>query len=107
MFGDGIERSRDDPALRAFARKVAGESIVLLRNEDRVLPIQPNTKVAVIGPNAKARVIAGGGSANLKATYIVNPFEGLDSNKPEGVTIEYSVGCYGMNVLFLFLAFND
>jgi beta-glucosidase len=95
VFGDGVERTRDTPAMRTFARKLASEGMVLLRNENNVLPIKPGTKVGVIGPNAKARVISGGGSAQLKASYIVNPFEGILSNKPEGVSIEYTVGCYG------------
>jgi beta-glucosidase len=81
--------------MRTFARKLASQGMVLLRNENNVLPIKPGTKVEVIGPNAKARVISGGGSAQLKASYIVNPFEGILSNKPEGVSIEYTVGCYG------------
>ena len=69
--------------------------MVLLRNENNVLPIKRGTRIAFIGPNAKARVIAGGGSANLKASYVVNPYEGILSNKPDGVSVEYAVGCHG------------
>jgi hypothetical protein len=101
VFGDGVERTRDTPEMRAFSRKLANEGMVLLRNEGAVLPIKPGTKVAVIGPNAKARVIAGGGSANLKASYVVSPWEGILNNKPDGVTVEYTVGCYGEFFLFL------
>ena len=52
-------------------------------------------KVAVIGPNAKERVISGGGSAQLKASYVVTPYEGLVAHAPEGVEMAYEVGCYG------------
>jgi len=100
VFGDGVEReSQPTPAMRSFTRKLASEGMVLLRNEQQVLPIkadgQKPTKIAIIGPNTKARVIAGGGSANLKATYVVTPYEGLVANKPEGAAIDYTVGCYG------------
>jgi beta-glucosidase len=100
VYGDGKEGSVDDPTgeRRAFARKVASEGIVLLKNQDAVLPIKPidgKKKVAVIGPNANAKIISGGGSAALKPTYVVTPLEGLKINKPDGVEIEYSVGCYG------------
>lgn len=52
----------------------------------------------MIGPNAKARSISGGGSANLKPSYVVKPFDGI----MEHVTgpgrgafeVEYHVGCY-------------
>jgi beta-glucosidase len=95
VFGDGVERTRDTPEIRAFARKLANEGMVLLQNANNVLPIKPGTSIAVIGPNAKARVIAGGGSANMKASYVVTPYEGILSNKPDGVSVEYTVGCYG------------
>jgi beta-glucosidase len=99
VFGDGVEHeSKPTPEMRAFARKLASEGMVLLRNVHDVLPIKQPTKVAVIGPNAKARVIAGGGSANLKPTYVVSPYEGLVANKPDGVAIEYTVGCYGVSL---------
>lgn len=39
----------------ALARRTAHESVVLLRNEDRLLPLSPGLKrVALIGPNAAA-----------------------------------------------------
>ena len=53
-------------------------------------------KVAIIGPNAKAGIISGGGSAQLKPSYVVTPYDGLLANAPEGVEFSYAVGCYGM-----------
>ena len=99
VYGDGKEGTRDSEEARQFCRKLAAEGMVLLKNDGPVLPIQGKTgkvtKVAVIGPNAKDRVISGGGSAALKASYIVNPFEGITANAPEGVEVSYEVGCYG------------
>ncbi len=48
-------RARTAPAtaeLRAIARRVAGESIVLLRNERSLLPLPKSGPIAVIGPLA-------------------------------------------------------
>ena len=100
VYGDGIERSRDTPEGRAFCRSLASECVVLLKNEHNVLPIQKDKvkKIAVIGPNAKASVISGGGSAALKPTYVVTPFEGVQSHASKSNRVNYAIGCYGMTL---------
>lgn len=40
---------------RAFAQKVASESFVLLKNDNQVLPLSSNQKVALVGPLADAQ----------------------------------------------------
>lgn len=97
VFGDGKERSRDSEETRRFTRKLAADGMVLLKNDGPVLPLTPRKvkKVAIIGPNAKERIISGGGSAQLKASYVVSPYEGLIANAPEGIEFDYTVGCYG------------
>mgnify|MGYP002622305147 CR=1 FL=1 len=45
---DGIV---EGAAHRALARRMASESLVLLRNEDGVLPLRPTDRIALIGPN--------------------------------------------------------
>lgn len=100
MDGDGIERTIDTPESTDLLRKVAAESIVLLRNERAVLPINPKNlkKIAIVGPNAKAMVLSGGGSAALKASFYVNPYEGIvKALKDSGAQIEigYSEGVRG------------
>ncbi|TFK93148.1 glycoside hydrolase family 3 protein [Polyporus arcularius HHB13444] len=96
VFGDGKERSRDSPEARAFCRKLAAEGMVVLKNEEGLLPLKGDNvkKIALIGPNMKDRIISGGGSAALKATYIVTPYAGLVDNAPKGVEFKYEVGCY-------------
>ena len=100
VYGDGIERTLDTPERRAFCRKLAAEGMIVLKNDGAVLPIRGGggrkVKVALIGPNMKERVISGGGSAALKPSYVVTPYDGLVSNAPEGVEFEYEVGTYGM-----------
>ena len=92
-------------------RKVAAESIVLLRNEGDILPfnLQNLRKIAIIGPNAKAFVLSGGGSAALKPSYFVTAYEGIvnaleKAGSATGVT--YSEGTRGMFPL-LYRSFSN
>lgn len=80
-------------------RKVSAQSIVLLKNEGDVLPLDRDTlkKIAIIGPNAKAVVPSGGGSASLRCAYVVTPFEGITSMLSEDVEVVYHEGCVGKN----------
>ncbi|KDN51739.1 hypothetical protein RSAG8_00287, partial [Rhizoctonia solani AG-8 WAC10335] len=98
VFGDGEERTRDDPKDREFNRKLAGRTIVLLKNEQEVLPLKKK-KLLVVGPNAHARVISGGGSAFLKPSYVVTPWDGIISAIPQGVEVDFQVGCYAHKFL--------
>ena len=61
------------------AYKVATEGIVLLKNEDNLLPIDIYKKlsIAIIGENAKKSMTVGGGSSELKVAYEISPIEGL------------------------------
>lgn len=97
VYGDGVERSRDSPEARQFCRKMAADTMVLLKNKGSLLPFRNDKvkKIAIIGPHAKASVISGGGSAALKPTYVVTPWDGILKNAPSGVELKYSVGCYG------------
>ncbi|KAG6833210.1 hypothetical protein H0H87_010273 [Tephrocybe sp. NHM501043] len=101
VYGDGVERTRDTPEGRKFCRKLAADGIVLLKNDNHLLPLDPChvKRLAIIGPNAKERIISGGGSAALKAIYVVTPFEGVTAGAPEGLSVEYEVGCYAHKYL--------
>jgi len=78
-------------------RKVARESIVLLKNKDATLPLQADSlkKVAIIGGNAKGIVLSGGGSASLKPSYFVSPYNGIVNALPKGTQVAYSEGARG------------
>jgi beta-glucosidase len=87
-------------------RKLASQSIVLLKNEGNILPIKPKEqgikKIAIVGGNAKAIVLSGGGSAALKPSYFISPFNGItEALKDEGVQIDYCEGAPGQFSLSL------
>ncbi|MCB0586406.1 MAG: glycoside hydrolase family 3 C-terminal domain-containing protein [Phaeodactylibacter sp.] len=75
------------------ARTVAGEGIVLLKNEGRFFPIGPNREItiAVIGENATRAMTVGGGSSELKARNEISPLEGLQA-RFQHARIIYSMG---------------
>lgn len=60
--------SFDVEAHHALAKKAAGESIVLLKNEGNMLPLKKGTRVALIGDFAKTPRYQGAGSSLVNPT---------------------------------------
>ena len=60
----------------ALARQVAGEGMVLLKN-DGILPLKIHEQIAVIGRTAKEAYYQGGGSSHINPTQLDNPYEEL------------------------------
>ncbi|TVR75510.1 MAG: beta-glucosidase [Spirochaetaceae bacterium] len=77
-------------------RRVATESIVLLRNRDALLPLDfgaaGKPTILVIGENAKWPQIMGGGSSQVNPHYVVSPLEGIRRRAGEHATVEYEIG---------------
>ncbi len=75
------------------ARKIAGEGIVLLKNEGSFFPIDASKKltIAVIGENATRSMTIGGGSSELKAKSEISPLQGLQ-NRYKNATIIHAMG---------------
>ncbi len=63
------------------ARKIGAESIVLLKNEDNILPLKAQ-KILVVGENAIRIMTTKGGSSALKTKYEITPLMGLKSALP-------------------------
>lgn len=63
---------------RLAARRIAAESIVLLKNEGALLPLSTSAKVLVVGENAIKMMTVGGGSSQLKVKYEVSPLHGIE-----------------------------
>src|ERR1039458_6981027 len=75
------------------ARRVAEESIVLLKNE-KFLPLNPAKlkTIAIIGVNAMGKFASGGGAANIKAPYEITAFAGISNRIGSSVKIIYAPG---------------
>ncbi|MEK3834119.1 MULTISPECIES: glycoside hydrolase family 3 C-terminal domain-containing protein [unclassified Paenibacillus] len=59
----------------ALARKISAESMVLLKNDNNVLPLKKNAKIAFIGAFAKAPRYQGGGSSHINSYKVTNAFD--------------------------------
>ena len=83
------------PEHQLLAREVAENALVLLKNENDMLPLSKDTltSIAVIGPNAEKARLGGGGSASVTPFYSVSPLEGLAAFCGDEVTISYEEGC--------------
>lgn len=61
---------------RALSRKLAGESMVLLKN-DGLLPVAKDKKIALIGPKAESKDLLGTWQSSTKGSETVTLLEGL------------------------------
>lgn len=73
----------------AIARKVAENSMVLLKNEDGILPLDKTKRVAFIGEFARSPRYQGAGSSQINATFIDNAY---DTMLEKGFPFVYAQG---------------
>lgn len=96
---DGVRGAADAPAWRedavaAAVRSAASAGMVLVRNDNGLLPLTAGAlqRVAVLGPNAAVARTLGGGSATVFPPYTVSPLDGLSAALGDGVTVEHAIG---------------
>jgi beta-glucosidase len=79
---------------KEFALEMSKKSIVLLKNEDKILPVDKNTlkSIAVIGPNADSRPALIGNYFGTASEY-VTVLEGIRKAINEDTRIYYAEGC--------------
>lgn len=84
------------PASREAILRTAEESMILLKNEGSILPLDAKKvkKLAVIGANAAKVHSDGGGSAEIKALYEICPLAGLKMYLGGNTKVEYAPGYY-------------
>ncbi|MCC3868898.1 beta-glucosidase [Terrisporobacter mayombei] len=58
-----------------LAKSIAEECIVLLKNEENILPLNKNEKIAVIGELSKKARYQGGGSSHISPTRLDNAYD--------------------------------
>ncbi|HTV62288.1 MAG TPA: glycoside hydrolase family 3 C-terminal domain-containing protein [Verrucomicrobiae bacterium] len=74
--------------------KIAEEGMVLLKNDNGELPLNPDTlhRIALIGPYAAKAMTGGGGSSHVIPLYTVNPADGLQQRAGTGIQINFDGG---------------
>ncbi len=89
LDGDRKTGSYNTPEHQQTAYDIAAEAMVLLKNEDHILPLdkQKLKKLLVVGPNAEEKHAAGGNSSGVKALYEITPLQGLKDRLGETVEI--------------------
>lgn len=89
--------SLNSPEHLAAARRIAGEGMVLLKNEGGVLPIDLGRAktIAVVGENAIKMMTVGGGSSSLKVRHEYTPLEGIRAAAAGKAEVIYERGYVG------------
>ncbi|MBS1496427.1 MAG: glycoside hydrolase family 3 C-terminal domain-containing protein [Bacteroidetes bacterium] len=80
---------KEDTANRNTALNIARAGMVLLKNEQNILPLQNIKTLAVIGPNGGG-YISGGGSSDVPVYHYTSLVKGLQNITGPGVKITYT-----------------
>ena len=80
-LGANGERVTGSKAHIELSKEAAKEGMVLLKNENNVLPLAAGSKVALFGKGTFDYVKGGGGSGDVTVAYIRNLYEGLKLQK--------------------------
>ena len=85
------------PEHNAAARRIAGEGMVLLKNDGGVLPVDlsKTKKLLVVGENAVKMMTVGGGSSSLKVRHEYTPLEGIRAAAAGKAEVIYERGYVG------------
>ena len=96
---DGIEPIDESvvesPEHISVALEVAKKSIVLLKNEGSILPLDGYNidSIGVIGPNANTDFGGQGGSSAVTSSYAVNVLDGIINKVGDSIEVMYAEGC--------------
>ena len=84
----------DTPAQQQVARQGETEGIVLLKNQNNLLPLDASKihSIAVIGPNALVARTGGGGSSLVRPKYAISPLQGIQKRAGSGIEITSALG---------------
>ncbi|MBQ5701156.1 MAG: glycoside hydrolase family 3 C-terminal domain-containing protein [Alistipes sp.] len=86
----------DLKAHAAITREVASEGFVLLKNDDKALPMVSGKTVALFGVGSYDFIAGGRGSGDVNKAYVVDMHEGLTSN---GIALDKKLDDYYMQYM--------
>ena len=102
IFRTEMDRNRpwgsmNSEAHYAAARKIGEAGIVLLKNENNILPIDLNRtkKILVVGENAVKMMTVGGGSSSLKVEREISPLDGIKARVGDKAEVKWVRGYVG------------
>lgn len=84
------EYTYDPKEHHRLARKIAGQCMVLMKNDGDILPLKKDAKIALIGEMAKKPRYQGAGSSLINPIDLDNAFDTM--TKEMGVSVEYAQG---------------
>lgn len=76
-LGENGEKVTASKKHRELSKQAAKEGMVLLKNEEQVLPLQKGTKIALFGKGSFDYVKGGGGSGDVTVAYVKNLYDGF------------------------------
>jgi beta-glucosidase len=82
----------DQTVHHTLARKVAAECMVLLKNDDNMLPLVRKTELAIIGAFARQPRYQGAGSSQVAPTQLDCAFDAIQKIVDEAVSLAYAPG---------------
>jgi beta-glucosidase len=83
----------DAEAHHTLARELAAECVVLVKNDDAVLPLTGDGTIAVVGEFARTPHYQGGGSSHINATRVDAALDSIRALAAErGRTVEFAPG---------------
>jgi len=84
----------DTPERQKIALEGAIEGIVLLKNQNALLPLDPAKiqSIAVIGPNALVARTGGGGSSLVRPDHAASPLEGITKRAGSAIQVTSALG---------------
>ncbi len=77
---------------QALAREAAEKSMVLLKNENSLLPLKNTKRLAVIGRLADSTATGDAGSSNTRPEHVISPLEGIRNRFKDNVEIIHNSG---------------
>lgn len=93
-YPQGDPSDVNSPAHQLLSLEAGKKGLVLLKNQENILPLNKNSigTIAVLGPNAAVMQIDGAGSSYVEPFYKVSPKEGIE--KYVGTSkVLYAKGC--------------
>lgn len=97
-LGENQTKVTASPEHLLLARKAGREGIILLKNQDHMLPVKKGTRLALFGKGVFDYVKGGGGSGDVTVSHVHNIYDGLTKREDPAAVFEPLAQFYKENV---------